>query len=557
MKSLKAFIGAAMLVMAAPGMAVAAEQEEAPAGPGLYVIYDSSNSMWGELDDGSRKYEAARQAMSEFLDSDFGDQALALRIYGAQRADDCTDSSLVVPFQSAGGAAPLINTAVTSSRPTGRTPIHLSLLQALEDFGDRPGRILLISDGIESCGADPCALLQEWRDRDIDIDVHVVGFGLRSEERPALVCMADAAGTSFVEAGSAAELATALDIVRETEPGGEIADVSVPIDIQSYSRPILRLNLLNAEGENLTGAGQATLVDDDGTPIEYAEVLEVTTHSRNAILPGRVQVTAGVRTRNGEIYLPNSTTIVVAPNGETTTSLQVPEPPQVSVLLRQDGEVLRPSGMAEALIEGEVVFEFRVQDTIYVDPGDYVFRTSPNDFNQNMTEEITVPDNGTTEVVFDLAPTIRTRVRLFAAPWGERLSGPTRYYSDGVEVAGANASNAVRLAPGTYDFAVSERFATLEGQIEVTSETGDTIDIDIPAARVVVHYQTVSGEPDEDKRVFITPAHDNDGRVRQSGEVFYLVAGTYTLDGWRGSYETQEFEVQGGEDLTFVLRATE
>ena len=65
---------------------------------GVYVIYDSSNSMWGELPDKSRKYEAARTAMRELAGQDFGERDVALRMYGHRRKDDCTDSELVVPL---------------------------------------------------------------------------------------------------------------------------------------------------------------------------------------------------------------------------------------------------------------------------------------------------------------------------------------------------------------------------------------------------------------------------------------------------------------------------
>jgi hypothetical protein len=57
----------------------------------LIIDYDSSNSMWGELADKSRKYEAGRGALSKFLQSDLGDREIAFRAYGHRRKDDCRD----------------------------------------------------------------------------------------------------------------------------------------------------------------------------------------------------------------------------------------------------------------------------------------------------------------------------------------------------------------------------------------------------------------------------------------------------------------------------------
>ena len=65
---------------------------------GVYIIYDSSNSMWGALPDTSRKYEAARSAMRELVGRDFGGRDVALRMYGHRRKNDCSDSQLVVPW---------------------------------------------------------------------------------------------------------------------------------------------------------------------------------------------------------------------------------------------------------------------------------------------------------------------------------------------------------------------------------------------------------------------------------------------------------------------------
>ena len=545
-----AFILGAAMMIAAPLSA-----QEADEALGLYVIYDSSNSMWGELADGSRKYESARTALTEFLTGDFGEQSLALRVYGARRADDCSDSELVVPFQAAQSAAPLMTDAVTTSRPTGRTPIHLSLTQALEDFGDRPGRILLISDGIESCGADPCALLQEWRDRDVDIDVHIVGFGLRAEERPALACMANAAGTPFVEAGTAGELAAALGQVRADS--GEAPEApATPSAFEQAGPPVLVLRLNNEAGEVMTGTGTAVLIDDDGAPLEHAEVQDIATHARNAIIPGRNRVRAGIRTRNGETPYPVEQDVEVASAGETLVALDVVEPPQVRTVFRQDGEVIPVSGMVQARIDGEAAFDFRAIDTVYVSPGEYVFRTSPNDFNRDMGVAVTVPESGLTEIVYDLQPTVRTTVRFFATPWGERIFAAMRFRRDGEEVASSNAVNAVRLVPGPYAYTLNYIYGPIEGEIDVPADIGETLDVELPMARVIVRHHDAGGTLQEDRRFFVAPVNAR-RRTQQSGTPFFLAPGTYAFQGRRGQYRPVEIEVVAGDDLEIILQETE
>ncbi len=75
-------------------------QESTESSERTLVIYDSSNSMWGELEDTSRKYEAGRNALTNFLSGDHGNREIGFRAYGHRSKDDCRDTELMVPFSS-------------------------------------------------------------------------------------------------------------------------------------------------------------------------------------------------------------------------------------------------------------------------------------------------------------------------------------------------------------------------------------------------------------------------------------------------------------------------
>ena len=212
-----AFLGLVLSVIFG-GLTSAADKAD-----GVYIIYDSSNSMWASLPDRSRKYEAARLAMRELVRRDFAGKEIALRMYGHRRKNDCSDSDLVVPFNRPDQVAGQMIEAMEAARPTGRRPIDRSLRQALADFGDRKGSIILISDGIESCDADPCALVREWREKDVAIAVHVVGLGLKDKEKAAMQCIAEAAGTRYHDAFSTGELIDGLGTVLETPTALQLA----------------------------------------------------------------------------------------------------------------------------------------------------------------------------------------------------------------------------------------------------------------------------------------------------------------------------------------------
>ncbi|MDX1507964.1 MAG: VWA domain-containing protein, partial [Woeseiaceae bacterium] len=71
--------------------------------------------------------------------------------------------------------------------------------------------VVLVTDGIESCGGDPVQAARELREQ--GIVVHLIGFGLGSvadEDWMSLQAVANASGGRYVTAGSAAELKNAL-----------------------------------------------------------------------------------------------------------------------------------------------------------------------------------------------------------------------------------------------------------------------------------------------------------------------------------------------------------
>ena len=224
--------------------------------------------------------------------------------------------------------------------PKGRTPISRSLRTALGDFGDRPGDIILISDGIETCGEDPCALMRDWRDKDINIGVHVVGLGLEENERAAMACISEAAGTTYHDARSVAGLVSSLEEIRERSIG-----LDAPAEPEASDEPDWRALDIIATSESAEPMRvQGTARWDGGEPIE------VTSNGHNLVPPGEVEVTVGVRTRSGNLYQPITASVRVAPTGDTDLEVVVPEPPSVTARVRGAGT--RPSRRVHHRISG-------------------------------------------------------------------------------------------------------------------------------------------------------------------------------------------------------------
>ena len=169
--------------------------------------------MWGRMG-GEPKMSVAKDILEDVSYWFPDDLDLALRAYGStspSENNNCADSTLLVPFGD-GNREP-IREAVARLRPLGQTPIAYALNQASTDFGSWQDEraLVLVTDGIESCGGDPVAAARDLREQ--GITVHLIGFGLgnaNDEDTASLRAVADASGGRYVTAGSAEELKRAL-----------------------------------------------------------------------------------------------------------------------------------------------------------------------------------------------------------------------------------------------------------------------------------------------------------------------------------------------------------
>jgi hypothetical protein len=177
------------------------------------IVVDASRSMWGRMQ-GEPKMTVAKEILHDVSYWFPQDLDLALRAYGSTSPsvnNDCSDSSLLVPFGEQNRES--IRWAVEGLRPTGQTPIAYALNQAARDFDasqdDRA--LVLVTDGIESCGGNPVQAARDLREQ--GIMVHLIGFGMGNaadEDTASLHAVANASGGRYVTAGSAEELKEAL-----------------------------------------------------------------------------------------------------------------------------------------------------------------------------------------------------------------------------------------------------------------------------------------------------------------------------------------------------------
>lgn len=172
------------------------EVKETPKTTRILFILDASGSMYDKWE-GRARMDVAKEVLSNLVDSlkNIPHLELALRVYGHQwdkRYNNCKDTKLEVGFTPNNHDG--IKAKMKTIKPLGTTLIAYSLLQAANDFpSDKNSRnvIILITDGIESCGGDPCAVSLALQKKKIFLKPFVIGIGGDENFQKAFSCMGE------------------------------------------------------------------------------------------------------------------------------------------------------------------------------------------------------------------------------------------------------------------------------------------------------------------------------------------------------------------------------
>jgi len=158
--------------------------------------FDESNSMTGNWEN-RKKIDVAKEFLIKMVDSlsKIDNVEMALRMYGHQSPvppQDCSDTRLEVPFSQYN--AERIKTKLRMTKPKGTTPIARSLEECGDDFptcNNCRNIIILITDGLEACDGDPCAIALTLYDKGITVKPFVIGIGLNVDFKDAFACMGE------------------------------------------------------------------------------------------------------------------------------------------------------------------------------------------------------------------------------------------------------------------------------------------------------------------------------------------------------------------------------
>lgn len=180
----------------------------------FYIILDCSGSMLDNME-GRMKFDIARGSVQALIDALPPNSQAALRVYGHRKSalqPDCDlDTELKIPM------GPLDNrkftAALNSLRSRGKTPMALSIEDAIQDLGnvgaENPVTLLLLTDGGEDTirpRGNPIKACQDLA-KVKNVRFHIVGFDINEPDwSTQLQAMAQASGGRYWPAAKGADL---------------------------------------------------------------------------------------------------------------------------------------------------------------------------------------------------------------------------------------------------------------------------------------------------------------------------------------------------------------
>ena len=351
------------------------------------LVFDASGSMWNRVEGDLSRIEVARDVMADYFANRDGAVPLSVIAYGHNRRGDCGDIDVVAPM---GHAAPAeLESRLRALMPRGMTPLTDSLRLARGQIppAAEAADIILVTDGLETCEGDPCALAAELAAEGIEIRAHVVGFGLSREELQGLSCITDQTGGMMFDTNSGAELAEALRQVSTAEPAPEPMPEPEPEPARDAA--------FNIGDKAEAGFVYSIRWNGDARNVDYM----------GFVPQGENNAVAGpsYRTIGGTGAAPNNPATRTAPSEPGLYDLIIRTAAD-GVIARQAVEVVAPQMGFEAIGSVEsgtrVLFTFRgperVEERIVIarpgDPVNTAIGSWGNALHKNGTIILTVPD---------------------------------------------------------------------------------------------------------------------------------------------------------------------
>jgi len=191
----------------------------------ILFVLDGSGSMWGQIE-GTAKIQTAKDTMIRLMDDVPADASLGLMTYGTTSKESCDD---VTMLNAIGSDRNAIKESIKGLRPLGKTPIQNSLVNGISILqnaqpSDVPKSLVLVSDGLETCDGNPCAVATTSQFRNVSMKIHVVGFDVDAETREQLECIAREGKGQYFDASDTEGFKNAMEAVVKVAQAETVAE---------------------------------------------------------------------------------------------------------------------------------------------------------------------------------------------------------------------------------------------------------------------------------------------------------------------------------------------
>lgn len=212
--ALRATAVSALLLTALCAGSASEAEEQAECRDDAILVFDASGLMASTDPSGVSRIHRVREATARVVPQIAPVRNLGLMVYGGGATNGCSNIALKVE-PGPNNAGPIID-ALRGVLPNGRTPLTESIRQAAEklSYRTRPATIVLLTDGEESCGGDPCALAARLHKEGPRMRIHVIDYKQRfgSDWRGTLQsrCLAETTGGRHIAVNTVSDLIAAL-----------------------------------------------------------------------------------------------------------------------------------------------------------------------------------------------------------------------------------------------------------------------------------------------------------------------------------------------------------
>src|SRR3990170_6415656 len=198
----------------------AEEKKPAPCTEDAMIVFDASGSMSGNqvlgIPNSRARIDEVRAALAQVLPTAAAHRRVGLITYGPGPYNQC---NVKLDLKPTPDAADLSMSLVNALVPAGKTPLTSGVEAAAEvlQFRTKPGVVVVVTDGEETCGRSPCELAKQLHAAADQLTVHVIGFRYEGFSWTGgssvmdLMCLADEHNGLYIKANSEGELVEALE----------------------------------------------------------------------------------------------------------------------------------------------------------------------------------------------------------------------------------------------------------------------------------------------------------------------------------------------------------